>query len=107
MQPRIMYIENKSAGLVGGEARIGLVTYSQSGKTLYYGGKSFESLKGGGFKANYRCVETGEEFWISGPKRRGGDGLYGGGGAIVDADVRETYWAEIRNRPSDVARTHT
>ena len=106
MQPRIMYIEDKSEGLTGGEAHIGLVTYSQTGKTLYYAGKSFESLKGG-YKANYRCVETGQEYWISGPKRRGGDGLYGGGGAIVDADVREEYWTVIRNRPSDIGLTHT
>jgi len=107
MQPRIMYIENKSAGLTGGEARIGLVKFSQTGKTLYYGGKSFESTKGAGCKANYRCVETREEYWISGPKRRGGDGLYGGDGAFVDADVREAYWTQIRNRPASVERARS
>src|SRR4051794_14305920 len=74
---RIMYIECKAGGLVG-EARIGRVTFSQTGRTLYYRGQTFRSLKGGGFKSNYYCVETGEDYWISGPKRRGGDALYGG-----------------------------
>ena len=41
MKSRIMYIEDKSNGLVG-EARIGRVTFSKSGKTIYYKGKSFK-----------------------------------------------------------------
>lgn len=38
---------------------------------------SFRSLKGSGFKANYVDVLTGEQFWISGPKKDGSDRLYG------------------------------
>jgi hypothetical protein len=94
---RIMYIENKSAGLSGGEARIGRVSFSKSGSTLYYRGRSFRSLKGTGFKANYYDVETGEEFWISGPKRDGSDRLYGERVPIqIDDDVRDEYWKDIR-----------
>src|SRR5688500_13777708 len=74
---RIMYIECKAGGLTG-DARIGRVTFSKTGRTLYYRGQTFQSLKGRGFKSNYYCVETGEDYWISGPKRRGGDALYGG-----------------------------
>jgi hypothetical protein len=70
---RIMYIEYKGDGLVG-PARIGRVTYSKTGCTLYYGGKSFQSLKGSGFKANYFDVATGEHYWISGPRKNGADG---------------------------------
>jgi hypothetical protein len=83
-----MYIEWKGGGFVDpygygneskgnglhGSARIGKVTFSRTGATLHYNGKSFQSLKGSGFKANYYCVETGE-------------------------DVREEYWIEIRKRP--------
>jgi hypothetical protein len=36
MQPRIMYIESKAGGLAGGEARIGRVTFSKTGQTIYY-----------------------------------------------------------------------
>ncbi len=97
MPPRIMYIEQKSDGL-SGPARIGRVTFSQTGKTLYYRGRAFQSLGGRGFKANYFDVATGEEYWISGCKKRGGDTLYGGTVAI-DEDVREEYWAGIRGLP--------
>lgn len=62
MQPRIMYIECKSDGL-SGPARIGRVSFSKTGKTLYYGGRKFETLRGQGFKANYFDVESGEEYW--------------------------------------------
>lgn len=97
MRPRIMYIEDKSAGLVG-PCRIGRVTFSKTGATLRYGGRSFQSLKGHGFKANYFDTETGQHFWISGPREDGADGLYGRVTAPedVDADVAEEYWLKIR-----------
>ena len=99
---RIMYIECKAGGLTG-DARIGRVTFSKTGRTLYYRGQTFQSLKGAGFKSNYYCVETGEDYWISGPKRRGGDTLYGGSTPIeIDEDVREAYWCDIRRQPKRV-----
>lgn len=97
---RIMYIECKAGELIG-EARIGRVTFSKTGRTLYYQDKKFQSLKGAGFKSNYYDVDTGEDYWISGPKRRGGDGLYGGN-AVIDEDVREEYWRDIRRQPKRV-----
>jgi hypothetical protein len=90
----IMYMEDKSGGLMR-PACIGRVTFSRSGRTLYYAGREFRSLKGRGFKANYEDVATGDEFWISGPKKCGGDGLYGGNGAEIDEDVRVEYWVKI------------
>ena len=94
MQPRIMYIEGKAGGL-SGPARIGRVFFSRTGRTLYYRGRRFQSLGGRGFKANYFDVESGEAYWISGCKRRGGDRLYGGL-IEIDEDVREEYWRVIR-----------
>jgi hypothetical protein len=83
---RIMYIERK-AGQLTGSARIGRVTYSKTGATIYYAGREFRSLKGAGFKANYYDVNTQEEYWISGPRRDGQDALYA---------VAEEYWSRIR-----------
>lgn len=97
MQPRIMYIESKAGGL-SGPARIGRVRFSKTGRTIYYRGRTFQSLNGSGFKANYFDVATGEEFWISGCEKRGGDRLYGGS-VEIDADVREQYWTKIRAMP--------
>jgi hypothetical protein len=97
MRPRIMYIESKADGL-SGPARLGRVSFSQTGKSLFYRSRTFQSLSGRGFKANYLDVATGEEFWISGCKKRGGDRLYGGI-IEIDEDVREEYWTEVRQVP--------
>jgi len=67
MRSRIMYIESKAESL-NGPARIGRVTFNRTGRTLFYKGQSFQSLKGQGFKANYYETETGAEYWISGPR---------------------------------------
>ena len=99
MKSRIMYIESKAGGLTGA-ARIGRVTFSKTGATLYYKGKSFQSLKGSGFKSNYFEVESGESFWISGPRKDGRDSLYPTNVPTeVDADVHEEYWSKIRGLP--------
>ena len=100
-QERIMYIENKSEenDLVG-EAYIGRVTFSKTGKSIHYKGKTFQTLSGNGFKANYFDVETGDHYWISGCKKNGEDRLYGERLPIfIDEDAREEYWTEIRNLP--------
>ena len=98
MKQRIMYIESKSGGLTG-PARIGRVTFSKTGATLYYAGRSFQSQKGGGFKSNYFDVETGDVFWISGPRKDGQDSLYATHQRpTVDADVWDEYWTAIRGR---------
>jgi hypothetical protein len=94
---RIMYIENKSAGL-NGPARIGRVSFNRTGKTLRYKSRTFQSLKGQGFKANYFDTETGEQFWISGPRKDGQDRLYPESALPIeiDEDVAEEYWRDIR-----------
>lgn len=97
-----MYIENKSAQPPGqrgvqGPARIGRVTFSKSGKSLYYRGKTL--ARGSGYKWNYFDVETHERYWISGPKKNGVDGLYGPRPTPIDDDVQEEYWTLIRKQP--------
>ena len=111
-RPRVMYIENKSAQPQGqkgvaGPARIGRVTFSKTGKSLYYRGKTFQSLKGNGFKANYYDVDSGEQYWISGPKKNGADGLYGPRPTPIDEDVREEYWTLIRKKPEKKSQKST
>jgi len=94
---RLMYIEYKGEGITG-PARIGRVTFSGSGKSMYYDGRRFESLKGQGYKANCRDVETGEQYWISGCKKDGNDTLYPGV-VEIDEDAREEYWLTVRQCP--------
>jgi len=99
MKSRIMYIEFKGDGLTG-PARIGRVTFSKSGATFYDAGKAFQSKKGSGFKSNYFEVESGDAYWISGPRKDGQDNLYATHVTpTVDADVHDEYWREIRGLP--------
>lgn len=97
MKSRIMYIECKG-NEISGPARIGRVTFSRSGKSLYYRGRRFQTLSGSGFKANYFDCETAKHYWISGCKKLGGDRLYSGT-IEIDEDVREEYWNKIRSMP--------
>ncbi|CAN7368284.1 1-deoxy-D-xylulose-5-phosphate synthase [Acidovorax sp. Leaf78] len=105
MKKRIMYIENKAGGL-SGAARIGRVSFSRTGATVYYQGKAFQSLKGKGFKANYFEEESGDHYWISGPKKNGRDRLYASRVPVtVDEDASVEYWSVIRKIPRSTSST--
>jgi len=94
-----MYIEYKGNSLTG-EARIRRVQFSKSLKSIRYDDKLFISLKGAGYKSNFYDEETGEEYWISGCKKDGTDRLYNENAPIlIDEDVQEEYWREIRDKP--------
>ena len=77
IRSRIMYIECK-ADPIDNPGRIGRVFFNKSGKTLFYKDKRFQSLSGAGYKAYFSDLETGEHYWISGPRKDGNDRLYGG-----------------------------
>jgi hypothetical protein len=74
------------------------VTLKNRGKSLHYQGQRFISLNGRGFKSNYLNLENGEKYWISGCHQDGVDALYSTT-VEIDEDVREEYWAKIRNKP--------
>lgn len=94
-----MYVEHKGGDLTGA-ARIGRVTFSKTMKRVYFGDQIFQRNEIPGYKANHYDIETGDEYWISGPKKAGGDRLYGERvPVLIDADVRLEYWTEIRNQP--------
>ena len=96
---RIMYIERKDGNLEG-PGRIGWVELSRTRRSYVYNGRRFNKT-GAGYK--YNCVEegTGITYWISGPKKRGGDRLYGGT-IEIDEDARVEYWTRIRRQPESV-----
>lgn len=97
-----MYIELKThAGGHDdrGPARIGRVTFSKTGRTLYYQGKSFARARL--HCGNYCDIDSGDEYWISGPKKNGEDryGWAQRSPVEIDEAVREEYWTTIRNEP--------
>jgi hypothetical protein len=101
---RIMYIECKE-GTLNGEARIGRVTFSRSGRSVTYRGLSFLKI-GNGYKYNHIEEGSGAHYWISGPRKDGQDRLYPQSSQAVeiDEDVREEYWTQIRGIPQAHSR---
>ena len=116
-----MYIEQKTGDY--GQAFIGRVTFSKSGKTIYYRDNAFVSVGDGNY-GNYfgynmaeyianRNVPLHEKrhlayevYWISGPKKDGSDRLGNRTPLIqIDEDVREEYWIAIRGLPESVNKT--
>jgi hypothetical protein len=66
-----MYVENRDGLIDGVRARIGWVTFSKTGRAVYYKGCTLKSIGGRGLRGNFMDEETGEEFWVSGVKRSG------------------------------------
>lgn len=89
---RLMYIENKDGKIDGVDAKIGWVTFSKSGLTVYYHGRKLQRINGGGISGNHFDSETGEEYWISGLKKRGSNSHWAEStNIIVDEDAMEEY----------------
>ncbi|MDR0672634.1 MAG: hypothetical protein LBF93_03020 [Zoogloeaceae bacterium] len=89
---RIMYIENKDGLLDGVQARIGWVSFSKSGRTIYYKGRSLITTGGRGIRGNFMDTETHEEFWVSGVKKRGSNVHPAELASMaIDDDAKEEY----------------
>jgi hypothetical protein len=98
-----MYVECKAGGL-DGEGRIGWVTFSKSRRSYRYHGRELTKARSG-YKYNCVDAETGDEWWISGPRKDGADKLYGGI-VQIDDDARVEYWRTIRGMPGSVECTN-
>lgn len=92
-----MYVECKSGANDRGHAQICRVRRSKTGRTLYVGGLALQSCRGHGICGNYFDLNTGDEYWVSGPKKNGQDRHWAGGGDVhVAADAADEYWRDIR-----------
>ena len=92
MRREIKYVELKSGFNDDGPASISWVTFSKTGRTLYYRGRSLQRIIRGGAGSNHIDVETGEEYWISGVKKDRQDRHWAGKGVVeIDDDAREEY----------------
>jgi hypothetical protein len=87
---RVLYVENKDGTVDGANGRIGWVTFSKTGQSVYYRDKVLRKISG--IRGNFREETTGEEYWVSGVKKRGSNGHWAEAPAIVvDEDAREEY----------------
>ena len=93
MRRRLMYVENKGGLIDGVQGRIGWVSFSKTGQTIYYRGRALQ--KGSGVSGNFFDVESGEEYWVSGVKRRGSNAhpQERGVSIEVDPDAMDEYRA--------------
>ena len=89
---RLMYVENKNGDIDVARARIGWVEFSKSGQTVYYRGKELQKAKGGGISGSFFDVNTGEEYWVSGIKKRGSNVHYAARVSVeIDDDALDEY----------------
>ncbi|MGZ4953489.1 MAG: hypothetical protein ACXWE9_10400 [Methylobacter sp.] len=89
---RVMYVENKDGDIDGVPARIGWVEFSKSGLSVYYRGRTLKRAKGGGISGNHYDEETGDEYWVSGVKKRGTNAHWAEAvDVFIDEDAREEY----------------
>ena len=79
---RLMYIELKAGYRGNGPAWISHVTFSKSGETVYFNDKALKKLRNGGIAGNFYDLETGNEYWVSGVKKRGSNRHWAGSGKI-------------------------
>ena len=92
MKQKLLYIELKSGHEDRGPAWIGMATLSRTGRTVYFNGRAMKRLCGQGISGNHYCLETGDEYWVSGPKKDGCDRHWAGSGPImVEARVVAEY----------------
>ena len=90
LKRRVMYVENKDGDIDGVAARIGWVTFSRTGKSVYYRARTL--TKANGIVGNFLDVDSREEYWVSGVKKRGSNVHWAESVAVqIDDDAREEY----------------
>ena len=98
MARRIMFVQQKSGyDIDQGPCWIGWVEFNRTWKTARAHGRELRRFQG--IDSNFYDVDTGEWFWLSGPKRDRTDTRYGPRDVPVDEDAREAYEAFLGGSP--------
>ena len=88
MKSELIYVELKLGH--SGPAWIGYAQFSKTGQTVYFDGKVLKKRRG--IISNHYDIDTGEEYWISGVKKRGSDRHWAGSGKIsIDSSAVNEY----------------
>lgn len=100
---RIMYLQLKTGyNTDRGPAWVARVRFTRTWRTAYVHGRTLRRVTGtagANWDSNFYDVDTGEGFWMSGPKRDRTDGRYTNQQPLVDNDVREAYEAFLAGAP--------
>jgi hypothetical protein len=96
----IRYIEQKTEGNANlddrGPAVVAKVKFSNSGLSIYHGDKMFLRNPTRGGPGNCYCLQDGNQYWISGVKKRGTNRHWAGGGDVVLEVTPEELERELR-----------
>ncbi|MFG2493385.1 hypothetical protein ACGFSD_20375 [Streptomyces caniferus] len=99
MPRRITFVQLKTGyDTDRGPSWIGWVNFSKTWSTAYFHGRTLRRGEGM-FDANFYDVETGEEFWVSGPKRDRTDTRYGPSDPEIESDAADAYRAFLDGAP--------
>jgi len=92
MPERLMFVQLKSGyDTDQGPAWIGKVKFSKSWQTAYFHGLTLRREQR--VRGNFTDVDTGDEWWLSGPKRDRTDARYSNQQPVVEEDARADYEA--------------
>ncbi len=92
-----MYIELKTGYSDDGPAWIGYVKTSKTMKTIYFNNHAFQ--KSNGRYSNYIDIDNGDEYWISGLKKKESNRHWAGRGKIkIDRRAVKEYLALISEK---------
>ena len=98
MRTELKYIELKSGFSHNGPAWIGLVSFSKSGKTIYFDGKAFQRIGSDRTRGNFYDIESGDEYWISGVTKDMLDRhQFGNGKIFVEKRILKDYLQLIKH----------
>lgn len=93
----LMYIELKTGYSDDGPAWIGYVKISKTKKTIYFNDRAFQKYNG--CYSNYVDIETGDEYWISGLKKKESNRHWAGHGKImIDQRAVDEYLSLIEEK---------
>ena len=93
----LMYIELKTGYSDDGPAWIGYVKTSKTKKTIYFNDQAFQKYNG--CYSNYVDIETGDEYWISGLKKKESNRhLAGHGKIMIDQRAVDEYLSLIEEK---------
>jgi hypothetical protein len=79
----LKYIEIKPGFNDNGPAWIARVKASKSGRTIYFNGMALKRAVGGMISGIYYNLDSHDEYWISGVKKRGTNRHWAGSSRII------------------------
>lgn len=98
MPDRVMFVQLKTGhGTDRGPCWISRVRFSKSWQSADWHGLTLRREQG--VQGNFVDFDSGDEWWISGPKRDTTDARYSGQQPLVEADVRDEYEAFLAGAP--------